>query len=166
MAFIDIEYLTNLGYKIPQSSVENVTERLNTLIANKELEYFQQTIGYALTVQLYALVEPYPAEVEIFLNGNYVDGETFYKGILKEIAAFIMANYYGTLEINVNNSGFSRPLADGEKQVSPNFIVTDLINHVLTDRCYTYQWLIENNTDFFATWESDYLTIMEATSLW
>lgn len=166
MAFINIEYLTNQGFILPQSSVDTVTARLTVLIANAEKDYLQNTIGYGLTAALYALETPYPDAVETFLNGNQVDGDEYYPGILPEIAAYIMANYYGTYSINVNNSGFSRPVADGEKQLSPSFIVADLISKVINARVNTFYWLLANNADFFAPWEGSYFSIFQRPSVW
>lgn len=166
MAFIDIDYLTNLGFRIPQSSVSNVETQLNQIITNAELEYLQNTIGYELTTNLYALVEPYPTEVDIFLNGNLVDGENYYKGVLYEISNFIMAFFYGGLSINVNNSGFSSPISDGENMIEPNFIVNNLFNRVHRFRPLTYNWLTDNANDFFADWECEYFKPLERPAVW
>lgn len=166
MAFIDIAYLQTLGFRIPQSSVSNVETQLNQIIETAELEYLQKTIGYTLTNNLYALVEPYPTEVDIFLNGNEVDGSEYYKGILFEISQFIMALFYGGLSINVNNSGFSSPVADGENMIEPNFIVNHLFIEVHNLRPYTYQWLTNNANDFFADWLCSYFMPLERPAVW
>ena len=108
MAFIDIDYIETLGYRIPQSSVGNVETMLNNLIDSGEIIYLQNTIGYTLTTELYALVEPYPDEVNVFLYGNEVDGDEYYKGILPEIVSMIMANFYGQLSSYQVSPGKSR----------------------------------------------------------
>lgn len=166
MAFIDIDYIEALGYRIPQSSIDNVETMLNNLIDSGEIIYFQNTIGYTLTTELYALVEPYPDEVNIFLYGNEVDGDEYYKGILPEIVSMIMANFYGQLSINVNNSGFSEPIADGENIIDISFTVNSLINLTHRLRCYTHQWLCDNANDFFADWDTSMFKQLDKHSVW
>lgn len=166
MAFIDTSFLKSLGYRIPQSSIDNVNDLLNNIIENAEKEYFQNTIGYALTDAIYSLVEPYPDQVNIFLEGNMVDGDLFYTGIKREIAHFIMAMFYGQLDINVNNSGFSSPISDGEEMRSSNFIVNTCINKSRMLRKYSYAWLIQNNNDFFEDWKSEYFNPLESHPVW
>lgn len=166
MAFIDVDYLKSLGYRIPNSSVENVNTMLDDFISDGELVYLQKTIGYSLTSALYGLIEPYPSQVEIFLNGNLVDGDEYYKGILREISSFIMSTFYGQLGINVNNSGFSSPISDGENMVDANFVVNNLVNYTHKLRCSTYYWLYQNNNDFFADWDADMFKTLDKHSVW
>lgn len=166
MAFIDIDYLESLGYRIPQSSTDNVETLLNELIESGEETYLQNTIGYSLTTAIYALVDPLPDEVSIFLNGNWVDGDEYYKGVLIEISAFIMAMFYGQLGINVNNSGFSSPVADGENTVAANFVVNGSINYTKLLRSFTYQWLQDNNTDFFEDWDTSMFKQLDTHPVW
>ena len=146
---IDIDYLKSVGFRIPDSSIDSVTAVLNDLIERAEESYLQNTIGYELTTNLYALVEPYPSEVDIFVNGLLVDGNLFYRGIKIEAANFIMSQYYGQQSINVNNSGLSEPVSDGENMISSNFSVNSLINQTRFMREFTFQWLNDNATDFF-----------------
>lgn len=166
MAFITTDYLKSLGYTLPESSVSNVQLKIDQLITGIELEYLQHTIGYSLTNSLYALVEPYPDEVKVFLDGNFVDGDLFYTGIKREIGHFIMAMYYGGLPINVNNSGFSSAISDGEQAISVNFIVNTCINKTHHLRSLTYTWLNENITGFFAGWKGDYFKTLSKHSVW
>lgn len=166
MAFIDIPYLESLGFRIPQSSVASVTEQLDKIIEDAEKEYLQNTIGYTLTTNLYALVSPLPPEVEIFLDGALVDGDAFYYGVKLEIANFIMAQYYSNQSLSVNNSGFSRPLSDGENMLEPDFIVNSLLTRTHQLRPLTREWLQANTTDFFADWLCDYFQKLERGAIW
>lgn len=166
MAFIDIAYLQSLGFRIPQSSVSSVTQQLDKIIEDAELEYLQNTIGYTLTSNLYALVDPLPPEVVIFLDGSLVDGDAFYYGVKLEIANFIMAQYYSNQSLSVNNSGFSMPFADGENMIAPDFVVNSLLSRTHQLRPLTYEWLKANNTDFFETWLYEYFKDLERGAIW
>lgn len=163
---ITINYLKSIGFIIPDSSIDSVNDKLEQLIEQGEEDYLQNTIGYELTSALYALVEPYPSEVLIFLDGLLVDGELFYRGIKKEISSFIMAHYYGQNSININNSGFSMPVADGENMIQPNFSINALINETKNLRYFTFNWLCDNANDFFSTWDFDMFKKMDSHSVW
>ena len=163
---ITIDYLKTLGYVIPDSSINSVNDKLSDIIEQAEEDYLQNTIGYELTSALYALDQPYPADVETFLNGLLVDGDLFYLGVKKEISSFIMAQYYAQNTININNSGFSTPIADGENMVQSNFMVNGLINNTLKLRCKTFYWLSNNMDGFFNSWLTEMFKKLQSSAVW